>query len=200
MNLLSVDASPRVGRSRSRHVAAHLVDVLAERHGAKVTRRDLAQEPPPHLDAAFLDAYSTAPADRTPQHHAALTYSDMLVDEFLAADTVVVSTPMWNFNVPSTLKSWIDHIVRLGRTVSVTDSGFEGLASGKKMYVVLGSGDYYSHGPLAMHDAVTPSLRAAFSFISLHDLEFLRVEGTNQPQTRDSVVAQAIAEIDRRFR
>lgn len=123
----------------------------------------------------------------------------MLVDEFLAADTIVVSTPMWNFNVPSTLKSWIDHIVRLGRTVNVTDTGFDGLAGDKKMYVVIGSGDFYSHGPLALYDAVTPSLRAAFSFISLHDLEFIRVEGTKQPQTRDSAVEAAISEINQRF-
>ncbi|MEU3985926.1 NAD(P)H-dependent oxidoreductase [Streptomyces sp. NPDC026672] len=200
MNLLSIDSSPRMHHSRSRRVAAHLIDVLVERNGTNLVHRDLAQDPPPHLDAAFLDAYSTMPAERTPQQNATLKYSDMLVDEFLTADIIVVSTPMWNFNVPSTLKSWIDHIVRLGRTVNATGSGFEGLAAGKKMYVVIGSGDYYSHGPLAMYDAVTPSLRAAFSFISLHDLEFIRVEGTNQPQTRDSAVDAAISEIDRRFR
>lgn len=199
MNLLAIDSSPRLQRSRSRRVAAHLVDVLMERNDATLVRRDLAENPPPHLDAVFLDAYSTVPGERTPQQRAALEYSDVLVDEFLAADTIVVSTPMWNFNVPSTLKSWIDHIVRLGRTVNVTDHGFEGLAVDKKMYVVIGSGDFYSHGPLAMYDAVTPSLRAAFSFISLHDLEFIRVEGTNQPQARDSAVDAAISEINQRF-
>ncbi|MEU4143007.1 FMN-dependent NADH-azoreductase [Streptomyces parvulus] len=200
MNLLSIDVSPRGERSRSRRVAAHLVHNLAALHGATVVRRDLAQDPPPHLDATFLDAYSTVPQERTAQQNTALQYSDTLVDEFLAADTIVISTPMWNFNVPSTLKSWIDHIVRLGRTVNTTAGGFEGLVAAKKMYVVIASGDTYSHGPLALYDAVTPSLRAAFSFISLHDLEFIRVEGTNQPRTRDSAVTDAITGIDQRLR
>ncbi|MCI2424268.1 NAD(P)H-dependent oxidoreductase [Saccharopolyspora sp. K220] len=196
MNLLAIDVSPRLDNSYSRNVSSHLVASLSS-PDTVVVRRDLAAEPPPHLDAVFLDAYLTPSTARTEAQRDALAYSDMLVDEFLAADTIVISTPMWNFGVPSTLKAWIDHIVRLGRTVDIRNGSFEGLAFGRKMYVVVGSGDLYTRGPLAMMDMLTPSIRAAFSFIGLHDIEFIRVEGTNVPGSRTNALPRAIAEVDR---
>lgn len=198
MNLLAIHVSPRGEGSASRRVAAHLVSTFTER-GATVVRRDLAIEAPPHIDAVFMDAFLTWPDARTPEQKAVLAYSDALTAEFMAADTIVISTPMWNYGVPSTLKAWIDHIVRLGLTVTHGPNGFEGHAAGKKMYVVVGSGQLYSRGPYAMMDALTHSIRAAFAFIGLTDVEFIRVEGTNVADVGSEAVAKAIREIDRRL-
>lgn len=195
MNLLAIDVSPRGELSTSRRVAAHLISTLIGPDVALV-RRDLAVEAPPHIDPVFMDAFLTWPDARTPEQKAVLAYSDMLTAEFLAADMIVISTPMWNYGIPSTLKAWIDHIVRLGLTVSHGPNGFEGQATAKKVYVVVGSGQLYSRGPYAMMDALPHSIRAAFAFIGLTDVEFVRVEGTNVPEIGADAVKKAIDEID----
>lgn len=198
MNLLAIDVSPRGERSASRRVAAHLVSALRT-PDVNFVYRDLAVEAPPHIDTIFLDAFLTRIDERTPAQKTALEYSDMLVDEFMAADTIVISTPMWNYGIPSTLKAWIDHIVRLGLTVNYGANGFEGLAAGKKLFVVVGSGQLYSRGPYAMMDALTHSIRAAFGFIGLDDVEVIRAEGTNIPDSGFDPVSKANAEIDHRY-
>lgn len=198
-NILMIDTSPRGAKSASRQVANHLLSILSNSN-SNIIYRDLAREMPPHIDSNFLEAFLTKSEDRTSEHQIALAYSDMLTNEFLSSSTVIISTPMWNFGIPSTLKSWIDHIVRMGLTVTYGDNGFEGLAVNKKIYVVVGSGHVYSHGPLAMMDALTPSIRAAFAFMGSYDVEFIQVEGTNIPDLRNRAIEKAIAKIDLQYK
>lgn len=94
------------------------------------------------------------------QRSAVVTLSDTLVSELEAADTIVLAAPMYNFSIPSTLKAWVDHVARAGRTFRYTGAGPDGLLKGKKAYVVTARGGVYSEGPGASFDFQEPYLRA----------------------------------------
>jgi FMN-dependent NADH-azoreductase len=178
-NILYIQSSPRGSESFSQKVAQSIVSDLEERHhGAKVVVRDLAQNPPPHVGEAFVGGISTGPEQRTPEQTRALVLSDVLIDELLAADIIVLAVPMHNFGPPSTLKAWIDHVVRVGRTVSYSQKGPEGMLKGKRAILVLARGGVYSDGPARPLDFQEPYLRAILGFIGLTDIEVVPVEGT----------------------
>src|SRR6266404_9841012 len=177
-NILLIQSSPRGSESYSQRVAKSIVVDLQERHpGANVLVRDLAQNPPPHVSEAFVGGISTGPEQRTPEQAAALALSDVLIDELTAADIIVLAVPMHNFGPPSTLKAWIDHVVRVGRTVAYSQKGPEGALKGKRVILVLASGGVYSDGPAKALDFQEPYLRAILGFIGLTDIEVVRVEG-----------------------
>src|SRR2546430_1466339 len=123
-NILLVLSSPRGWKSYSHQFAGHIVDDLKARHpGAKVVVRDVAKEPLPHVGEAFGTGRVLPPEKRSPAEAKALALSDALVDELVAADVVVLAVPMHNFGLPSSLKAWIDHVVRPGRTFSYSERG-----------------------------------------------------------------------------
>jgi FMN-dependent NADH-azoreductase len=177
--ILFIQSSPRGPQSYSQKVAQSVVDELEFRHPtANVVVRNLAQHPPPHVGEAFVGALSIPPHQRNPQQTAALKLSDTLIDELAAADIVVLAVPMHNFGPPSSLKAWIDHVVRVGRTVSYSEkNGPEGALKGKRAILVLASGGVYSDGPARPLDFQEPYLRAILGFIGLTDIEVVRVEG-----------------------
>jgi FMN-dependent NADH-azoreductase len=178
-NILLIQSSPRGLESYSQKVARSIVGDLEERYaGANVVVvRDLAQNPPPHVGRALVEGVSTAPDQRTPEQIKALALADVLIDEVLAADVIVFAIPMHNFGPPSTLKAWIDHVVRIGRTVSYSQKGPEGMLKGKRAILVLARGGVYSDGPAKPLDFQEPYLRAILGFIGLTDIEVVRVEG-----------------------
>jgi FMN-dependent NADH-azoreductase len=178
-NILFIQSSPRGSQSYSQQVAQSVVDELTTSHpAANVVVRNLAQNPPPHVGEAFAGALSIPPNQHNPAQTAALRLSDVLIDELAAADIVVLAVPMHNFGPPSTLKAWIDHVVRVGRTVSYSGkTGPEGALKGKRVILVLASGGVYSEGPARPLDFQEPYLRAILGFIGLTDIEVVRVEG-----------------------
>jgi FMN-dependent NADH-azoreductase len=190
MKILTIDVSPNGENSASRKVAAKLLEKIKTSHSI-VTSRDLNSNPLPHLDGATIGSFFTPEAARTPEQKKLVQLSDSLVDELLGTDTLIISTPMWNFGPPSVLKAWIDHISRVGRTFSYGPEGLKGLAGNKKVYVVISSGSIFSSGPLGAMDALIPSLRSAFGFIGIHDVQFIRVEGTNDPNHKVSAFEKA---------
>lgn len=196
--ILIVEASPRGVASASRAVTDALVTRLAGLHpSAKIVRRDLAGEPLPHLDRLTLQAISTrslAEADAPPPE---ARLSDRLTEELLASDLLVIATPMWNFGVPSTLKAWIDLVVRPGRTFRYAEGGVEGLARGKRAILVIASGGIFTEGPWAAWDFVEPYLRRILGFIGVVEVQTIRVEGTNLPQRALDVVSNAGRAVER---
>ncbi len=127
-NILFVSSSPSGWNSYSHQFASHIVDDLKARHpGAKVVVRDVAKEPLPHVDAAFATGRALPPEKRSPAEAEALALSDILLAELEAADVLVLAVPMHNFGVPSTLKAWIDHVVRPGRAFSYSEMGEQAL-------------------------------------------------------------------------
>lgn len=177
-NILLIESSPRGSDSYSHQAAGSIVSELQKRNpGAKVVVRDLAENPPPHVGPAFIAAMYAPPEKRTPEQAKAIALSDALIDELFAADTIVMAVPMHNFGVPSTLKAWIDHIGRAGRTFSYSSKGPEGLVKGKYAILVLASGGVYSSGPTKPFDFTEPYLRTVLGFIGITDVDVVRVEG-----------------------
>jgi FMN-dependent NADH-azoreductase len=177
-NILFVLSSPRGWKSYSHQFASHIVDDLKARHpGAKVVVRDVAKEPLPHVDDAFVTGRMLPPEKRSPAEAKALASSDALVDELVAADVVVFAVPMYNFGLPSSLKAWIDHVLRPGRTFSYSEKGPEGLLKGKKAVVVVARGGVYSEGPAQQFDFQESYLRTILGFIGITNIHVVRVEG-----------------------
>jgi FMN-dependent NADH-azoreductase len=137
-----------------------------------------------------MGAYFTPAEQRNAEQAHAIKTSDALVDELLAADTIVIGAPMYNFSVTSGLKAWIDAIARAGRTFQYGANGAEGLVKGKKVYVFVATGAAYSEGPYAAYDYVTTYLRAVLGFLGMTDVTFIVAEGVAMGE---DAVAAAIA-------
>ncbi|MCA1322524.1 FMN-dependent NADH-azoreductase [Herbaspirillum sp. alder98] len=176
--LLHIDSSARTSGSISRQLTAAFVEQWqAKNAGAKVIHRDLASDPLPHITEALLGAYFTPPEGRSPEQAELIKQSDQLVDELLAADTLVIGVPMYNFAPPSTLKAWIDHVFRAGRTFRYTETGPVGLATGKKAVIILSRGGMYSQGPMEALDFQGKYIKSALAFIGITDVELVVAEG-----------------------
>ncbi|MCC5858803.1 MAG: FMN-dependent NADH-azoreductase [Ectothiorhodospiraceae bacterium] len=162
--------------------------------GAHVTHRDLVVDAIPHLDGERLTALMTSEAERTPEQQQVVEQSDALIRELQEADLVVIGAPMYNFGIPSQLKSWLDMVARSGITFRYTEQGPEGLLTGKKVYVFASSGGIHRGGH---SDGVTPYLETMLGFLGMTDVEFIYAEGLamgEEPRARG--IAQANARID----
>jgi FMN-dependent NADH-azoreductase len=180
--ILIVESSPRGSKSASRTLASRVRARLeAQYPEAKIVERDLAQDNVPHLDEATLKAMSTHDPIEAESLKDALHLSDQLTEELLSSDLLVIASPMWNFGVPSSLKAWIDHVVRAGKTFNYAGAAVEGLAKGKKAILVLASGGVFSEGPWKPWDTVEPYLRQILGFIGIDDVQTVRAEGMNIP-------------------
>lgn len=197
MKILQVISSPRGGASFSKKLGLGIIEKLqAANPGSTVQVRDLATHPFPHLEEAKLNALYAPVEKRTPEQHEAAKHSDDAIAEVMAADVLVVEAPLYNFGIPSTLKAWIDHIVRAGITFRYTAEGRpEGLVKGKKMYIAMASGAIYSEGPFAAYDFVSPYLKAVFGFVGVTDIEVVRVEGTAMPGVQDTALEKGLASV-----
>jgi FMN-dependent NADH-azoreductase len=192
MKLLHVDSSILGQGSVSRDLSAEVVATFRTRHSdLTVTRLDLAATPIGHLTAAHLAAAQGAPVDEALKSDVAL--GQVALEEFLAADIVVIGSPMYNFGVPSQLKAWIDRISVAGKTFSYGEHGPIGLAGGKKLVIASSRGGVYSEGsPVAFFDHQETYLKAAFGFLGITDITFIRAEGVAMvEETRSGAIASA---------
>jgi FMN-dependent NADH-azoreductase len=176
--ILLVTSSAAGAQSRTRQVSDRVVQALVTREpGSRVVVRDVAREPLPHLDDAFLAGMGRAANERSAAQHEALSRSDALIDELAAADVVVIAAPMYNFGVPSALKAWIDHVARAGRTFQYTANGPEGLLKGKRAILVLSRGGVYTKGPMLRLEFQESYLRGVLGFLGIDDVRSIHIEG-----------------------
>jgi FMN-dependent NADH-azoreductase len=178
MKLLHVDSSILGPNSVSRQLSAEIVATERQRHsGLEVIYRDLAIAPVSHLSGAHLTAaQGTVPETEPLQKD--IVSGQAALDEFLAADIVVIGAPMYNFGIPSQLKAWIDRLAVAGKTFSYTEKGAEGLAGGKRVIIASSRGGFYGpQTPIAFLDHQENYLRGIFGFFGIHDLRFIRAEG-----------------------
>src|SRR5712692_2384349 len=190
--ILIVEVSSRGPESASRKVTRKLEERLkAEYPSAEIIHRDLVSDSLPHLDGVTLKVISTKDAAEAQKLKQSASLSDKLTDELLASDLLVIATPTWNFSIPSSLKAWIDLVVRPGKTFSYTNDGVLGLARGKKAILVLASGGVFTEGPWQSWDFVDPYLRKILSFIGIDSVQTVRAEGINIPPLADSAVPNA---------
>jgi FMN-dependent NADH-azoreductase len=190
MKLLHLDSSVLGPHSVSRQVSAAIVDRLRQATPSlDIVYRDLAQTPLAHLSGSHLAAAqgAPAPAELGPD----LAASAAVLDEFLAADIVVIGAPMYNFTIPSQLKAWIDRVLVAGKTFSYGANGPQGLAGGKRVIVAISRGGYY--GPAALGEHLETYLRWVFGFIGITSPEFIFADGIQVgPDHREKAVAGAL--------
>jgi FMN-dependent NADH-azoreductase len=183
--LLKLDSSPMGERSISRKLTDRFaVSWLKAHPGGIVITRDLAALSLPVVHGSWVGAAHTPEESLTPEQKKLLAVSDALIAELQQADEYVLGVPMHNFSIPSTLKLWIDQVVRAGKTFSYSSSGPTGLLTGKKATLLIASGGTYDPGTaLASLNFVTPYLRTVFGFIGITDLTVIAAEGTAQLMT-----------------
>ncbi len=173
--LLQLNSSIYSDRGESSKLADRFVsEWRAQNHGSTIIYRDLAGEPVPHLTAERFAAFLAKPEERTPAQKAVVEASDALIDELKRADVIVLGAPMYNFNIPSTLKAYFDHVARAGVTFRYTEKGPVGLLTGKKAYVFSTRGGVHAGGPT---DHETGYVRTFLSFLGISDIEFVYAEG-----------------------
>ena len=192
MKLLHVDSSILGQGSVSRDLSAEVVATYRRRHpGLEVARLDLAETPIGHLTGAHLAAAQGAPVNDSVKADVAL--GQVALEEFLAADIVVVGVPMYNLGVPSQVKARIDRISVAGKTFRYGDHGPVGLCGGKKLVVASSRGGVYSEGShAAPFDHQETYLKAAFGFLGITDISFVRAEGVAMgPEARTAALASA---------
>jgi len=195
--ILQILVSPRPN-SVSRLIAREMTTRLQALHsGARVIDRDLAADPPPHPDLAL---YNAILSPEIGPEHPDFALSERFIGELEAADWVVIGTPMNNFTVLSTLKAWIDHIVRIRRTFRSTPEGKIGLLHDIPVIVVSAHGGYIGGTPAYQPDFLTPYLRAIFETIGMPRVEFIPMQAlTRGPEPLAKALAEAREWIDRRF-
>ncbi|WP_095153866.1 FMN-dependent NADH-azoreductase [Pseudomonas sp. Irchel 3E13] len=175
--VLIIESSARQQDSVSRQLTRDFVSQWqAANPSDTITLRDLAVNPVPHLDANLLGGWMKPEAQRSADELQALARSNELTDEVLAADVLVLAAPMYNFAIPSTLKAWLDHVLRAGITFKYTETGPQGLLTGKRAYVLTARGGIHAG---ASSDHQEPYLRQVLAFIGIHDVTFIHAEGLN---------------------
>jgi len=175
--VLIIESSARQQDSISRQLTQQFISQWKAAHPAdEITVRDLAKSPVPHLDINLLGGWMKPQEQRSEIEQASLERSNELTDELLAADVLVLAAPMYNFAIPSTLKAWLDHVLRAGVTFKYTDTGPQGLLTGKQAYVLTARGGLYAGGT---QDHQEPYLRQVLAFIGIHDVNFIHAEGLN---------------------
>ncbi|WP_339522504.1 FMN-dependent NADH-azoreductase [Pseudomonas sp. EA_35y_Pfl2_R111] len=176
-NVLVIESSARQQGSVSRQLTAQFIaNWQAANPADQIKVRDLAVDQVPHLDANLLGGWMTPAGQQSETEQAALALSNLLTDELLAADVLVLAAPMYNFAIPSTLKAWLDHVLRAGVTFKYSETGPQGLLSGKRAFVLTARGGIYAGSP---QDHQEPYLRQALAFIGIHDVSFIHAEGLN---------------------
>ena len=195
--ILHIISSPRGDASFSTKLGNALIEKLqAEYPENKVHVHDLTKAPFDHMGKHHLEAFFTRPENRTQTHIADIRQSEEAVDELFAADIIVISVPVFNFNIHSTLKAWIDNIVRVGRTVTFGPTGPEGLLKNKKVYLAISSRSVFSDGPMKNFDFVAPYLKYILGFLGLTDVEVVRVEGSSDPAEQTVALKRALNEFE----
>jgi FMN-dependent NADH-azoreductase len=189
-NVLVLKSSILADNSQTNQLSDYFVSKLADKN---VVIRDLAANPLPHFDATAATALRGQPTSA--EENALLALSDELVAEIKKADTLIINAPMYNFHIPTQLKSYFDFIARPRVTFQYSKKGPEGLLKGKKAVVLAAFGGFHQNQPT---DLVTSYMKAILGFVGITDVQFVYMEGIGfGPEAVEKAQAQAKAEIDK---
>jgi len=194
--VLRISSSISGENSVSALLTDELLQALESRGNTlSVSERNFSQTPIPHVDEQWLQALSTAEQERSPEQQVKVAFSDELIAEVMAADTLIIALPMYNFTVPSMLKAWIDHVARAGVTFAYTQQGPKGLLKDKKVYLVASMGGEHEAG---VSDYIRPYMKLIMGFLGLTDVEIITASGLNLgPQQRAAGLDAARSEIQK---
>ncbi len=197
--ILRLDASPRYRESESRRLADLIQDrLLAISPHREVRSRDLSSSPIPHIVNETIEGFY-APSDAiTAEQKRATSLSDELIHELKNADVLLISAPMYNFGVPSSLKAWIDQIVRINATFAFDGAEFEGLVPTNRaiLALVYGASGYAPGGDFSAMNFLEPYLVSLMQFLGIKQTEVVRIEGTTRsPDTLAEARRTAAAQV-----
>ena len=193
---LIINSSALGEASVSNKLSRQLADYLKAADPAlEINIRDIGKDPIPHLTAATVGAIRGVAENDEARETLAL--SDALIEELASADLLVIASPMYNFGISSTLKTWFDHVLRAGRTFRYTGEGVsEGLMTGKKAVVIESRAGFYSQGPASGLDSQEPHLRTLLGFMGITDVVFVRAEKLAfGPEAAAAAIEAAAAEL-----
>ncbi|QBA19826.1 FMN-dependent NADH-azoreductase [Chryseobacterium indologenes] len=194
--VLHIISSPRSGSSISKKLGNAVVEKIAAKYPDSVfKKRDLTNPLFPHLEEAHINAFFTPAENRTAEQQEIVKLSDTVIDELQEADIIIIEAPLYNFSITSTLKSWLDHIARAGKTFSYSENGPEGLVKNKKVYLAFSSGGVYSEGERQAYDFVVPYLEKTLGFMGMTDISVVRAEGLSVPVIQDTALQKGIESI-----
>lgn len=189
--LLHIKTSLFGDNGQSAQLAKSFVEKwLSENSDGVVIERDLASDPVPHLDAYRVTALNSPAETRDADQDAVVAFADTLLAEVKSADTIVIGLPMYNFNIPSQLKSWFDHLARAGVTFHYTEHGPVGLIEDKPVYLVATRGGLYAEQG---QDFQVDFVKQFLGFIGLKDTRLVLAEGLAMDTHRDQSLEQARA-------
>lgn len=193
MNILNVISSPMGISSQSIQLGNAIVEQIQEKHPNSVIKiQDLNISQFPHLSEDQIHSIYTPDENRTDEQKILLQKSDKAVAELIGADVIIISTPMYNFGIPSSLKAWIDHIARGGLTFRYSPEGAEGLLKNKKVYVAISTGAVFSEGAYQAMDFTESYLKAVLGFLGLTDVTIFRIEGLAIPGISENAKSKAL--------
>ena len=195
--ILHIISSPRGEASFSIKLGNAIVEkIKAEHPGSTVAEVNLVEQNFPHLEEAQISSFFTPAENRSVAAQEAIKHSDQAIEAINDADIIVIGAPMYNYSIPSTLKAWLDHIIRAGVTFKYDEKGLHGLLdSSKKVYIAESTGGIYSEGPMQGNGFIAPYLKTVLGHIGLTDLTIFRVEGTSIPDVKDIALEKGIAGI-----
>jgi FMN-dependent NADH-azoreductase len=195
MKILHLDSSVLGENSVSKALTAKVAAFWkAAVPDAVIRHRDLGAEAPQHLSPGYFAIGAIPEAERSEAQSAELKLSDSLIEEFLAADALIIGAPLYNFTIPSGLKAWIDRVVVAGKTFKYSPEGPVGLAGDKKVVIVATSGGKYGETPIDF--AHVGHLKQVLGFVGLKDVRVIRAAGLNMgAESRAEALASAEAQI-----
>lgn len=182
--------------SHSFRLGRTIVERIQEKYpGSILEEVNLVDIEMPHLKPSVLSAFFVPGDQLTEGEKESIHLSDQLVAQLLSADIIVIGAPLYNFTIHTALKSWIDHITRVGITFGYDENGPVGKVTGKKVYVAMSSGGIYSEGPGKANDFVAPYLSTFLGFLGMTDISVVRAEGLKVPGVKELAMDKAIASI-----
>ena len=193
MNVLHINTSLRNEDSTSRELSQQFVDKLKEKKSINVKTLDLAEEPIPHINQEYAKAMYLPLEQHSEKENNTLMLSNTLVDQLFRTDLVVLATPMYNFGIPSVLKSYIDHISRAGRTFIADETGFHGQLKHLTMVLINSCGGAYDTESTAEMDFVKPYLKSICGFLGITNVHYISIEPTTfyGSEAKEKAIADA---------
>ncbi|MDD7886203.1 FMN-dependent NADH-azoreductase [Flavivirga sp. 57AJ16] len=199
--LLRIDTSPRMEGSHSRELAEYFEYKWRQKNlGGKVIKRDLVETQIPHLTNNTISGFYSSEESMTADMKKETIFSNQLIAELLDADDILISNPMYNFSIPSSLKAFIDQTVRINKTFSIdTEGNYEGLLNNKTAYLLNVKGGVYKGTPSEAYDYQENYLKAILGFLGITDYHTLSIEGTSNLEQLKTNKAKALSNIDKLF-
>lgn len=196
MNILHISTSISNENSFSIKLGQSIIEKLLDKNTqATVIHKDLAKSPLPYYGELHYKTLLLSENTQSEEAIKVLEISEQSIKEIETADTIVIGVPMYNFGIPATLKTWIDHICKAKRTFNYTENGPKGLLTGKKVYLAISSGGVYTNSEMQASDFTESFLRASLGFLGMTDITAIRVEGIGIPGIKENSLEKAISSI-----